>query len=123
MTVLLPHKRAHPRRKIYIGCEVAYEDRLVSGKIIDVSHGGIGILLPQGADLIMTEALVRIPPLRESPVQSPEEINLRVQLTYRKALTHGHHVGFRIKQIESGEQELMRLCDSLTRNAEPPSPL
>ena len=104
-------------------CEVTCEDRLFSGKIIDASLGGIGILLPQGADLILIEARVRIPPLRESPVQSPEEINLRVRPTYRAQLTHGHHVGFRIKQIESGESEWMRLCDGLTRNAEPPRPL
>lgn len=98
-------------------CEVIYEDRQVSGKVIDASYGGIGILFPQGADLVKGEARVHISPLRESPVQSPEEITLRARPTYRKEMTKGHHVGFRIEQIESGELEWKRLCDSLTKVA------
>lgn len=117
MTEKHSNERAHPRRKIYMTCEVVYEDRLISGKVIDASYGGVGILLPQGADLIKGEARVRISPLRESPVQSPEEITLRARPTYRKEMTRGHHVGFRIEQIESGEPEWKRLCDSLTRSA------
>jgi hypothetical protein len=100
-----------------MSCEVAWEDRLVSGKVIDASYGGIGILFPQGADLIKGEVQVHIAPLRESPVQSPEEIILRAQPTYRKEMTKGHHVGFRIKQIENGEPDWKRLCDGLARNA------
>ncbi len=111
------HERAHPRRKIYMTCEVGYEDRLVSGKIIDASYGGIGILLPQGADLIKGEVRVHISPLRESPVESPEEIILRARPVYLKQMTKGHHVGFRIQEIKSGEPEWKRLCDSLTRGA------
>jgi hypothetical protein len=98
-------------------CEVAWEDRLVSGKVIDASYGGIGILFPQGADSINGEVRVRIPPLRESPVQSPEEIILRAQPTYRKQMTKGHHVGFRIIRVESGEPDWKRLCDGLMRSA------
>lgn len=98
-------------------CQVGYEDRLVSGKVIDASYAGIGILLPQGADLLKGEARVHISPLRESPVESPEEILLRAQPVYRKQMSKGHHVGFRIEQIESGEPEWKRLCDSLTRSA------
>jgi len=117
MTEMQPQARAHPRRKIYMACEVACENHLVPGKVIDASYGGIGILLPQGADLINGEVLVHISPLRESPVQSPEEIILRAQPTYRKQMTKGHHVGFRIEQIESDELEWKRLCDGLTRGA------
>src|SRR3989338_2933524 len=113
MTEKQSNERAHPRRKIYMTCEVAYEDRLVFGKVIDASYGGIGILLPQGADLIKGEVRIHISPLRESPVQSPEEITLRARPVYRKEMTKGHHVGFRVEQIESGEPEWMRLCDSL----------
>ena len=98
-------------------CEVVCEDHLVSGKVIDASYGGIGILLPQGAESINWEVQVHIPPLRESPVQSPEEIILRAQPTYRKQMTKGHHVGFRITRVESGELDWKRLCDGLMRIA------
>ncbi|MGH7259158.1 MAG: PilZ domain-containing protein [Nitrospiraceae bacterium] len=111
------HERAHPRRKIYMTCEISHGDRLVSGKIIDASYGGIGVLLPAGAESIKGEARVHISPLRESPVQSPEEIMLRAQPVYLKQMSKGHHVGFKIEEIESGEPEWTRLCDSLTRNA------
>ena len=98
-------------------CEVACENHLVSGRVIDASYGGIATLLPQGADIINGEVLVRIPPLRESPVQSPEEIILRARPTYRKEMTKGHRVGFKIELIESDEPEWKRLCDGLTRCA------
>ena len=117
MTAMQSHERAHPRRKIYMTCEVVCEDHLVSGKVIDASYGGIGILLPQGAESINWEVQVHIPPLRESPVQSPEEIILRAQPTYRKQMTKGHHVGFRITRVESGELDWKRLCDGLMRIA------
>jgi PilZ domain-containing protein len=116
MAIIKFRERAHPRRKIYMSCEVACEDRLVSGKVIDASYGGIGILFPHGADLIKENAHVHIPPLRETPVQSPEEIILRAQLAYRKEMTKGHHAGFRIEQIENGQPVWNRLCGSLTRN-------
>jgi PilZ domain-containing protein len=117
MAEIHSRERAHPRRKIYMTCEVTCGEHLVSGRVIDASHGGIGILFPQGADIINGEVLVRIPPLRESPVQSPEEIILRARPTYRKEMTKGHHVGFRIELIESDELEWKRLCDGLTRSA------
>src|SRR5689334_9302153 len=118
MTIIQFRERAHPRRKIYMSCDVACEDRLVPGKVIDASYGGIGILLPQGADLIKGNAHVHIhPPLRESPIESPDEIILRAQLAYRKEKTKGHQAGFRIEEIENGKPDWARLCDSKTRSS------
>ena len=98
-------------------CEVSYENRQIAGKIIDASLGGLGILIPQGAEFIKGEARIHISPLRESPVESPEEILLQALPVYLRQKSKGHHVGFRIVQIESGGPEWMRLCDSLTRSA------
>jgi len=111
------HERAHPRRKIYMTCEVSHEDRMVTGKIIDASYGGIGVLIPAGAELLKGEVRIHVAPMRESPIQSPEEIMLRARPVYLKQMSKGHHVGFRIAQIEGGEPEWMRLCDSVTRSA------
>ncbi len=111
------HERAYPRRKIDMTCEVSHEDRQVSGKIVDASYGGIGVLIPAGAELLKGEVRIHISPMRESPVQSPEEIMLLARPVYLKQMSKGHHAGFRIAQIESGESEWMRLCDSVTRNA------
>jgi hypothetical protein len=110
------HERAHPRRKIYMSCEINHEDRLVNGKIIDTSYGGIGVLIPTGAESLKGEVRIHISPMRESPVESPEEIMLRARPVYLRQKSKGHHAGFRIVQIESGESEWMRLCDSATRN-------
>lgn len=95
-----------------MSCEIACEDRLVSGKVINASYGGIGILIPQGADLIKGNVHVHIPPLRVSPVQSSDEIILLTQLAYRKEMTKGHHAGFKIEQIENGQPNWNRLCGS-----------
>lgn len=100
-----------------MSCLIDHGDRQASGRVIDASYGGIGILIPEGAELIKGEARVHVSPLRESPVESPEEILLQARPVYLRRMSKGHHVGFRIVQIESGEAEWMRLCDSLTRNA------
>jgi hypothetical protein len=110
------HERSHLRRKIYMSCEISHEDRMVTGRIIDASYGGIGVLIPSGAESLKGEVRIHISPMRESPVESPEEIMLRARPVYLQQKSKGHHAGFRIAQIESGETEWMRLCDSVTRN-------
>lgn len=112
------HERAHLRRKIYMACQVDHGDRSFSGRIIDASYGGIGIRLPKGAESTMGEVHVHITPANQSSVESPEEIRLRARPAYLKQMSKGHHVGFKIAQIESGEPEWKRLCDGLTRNAQ-----
>lgn len=97
-------------------CEISHEDRQVTGKIIDASYGGLGALIPSGAESLKGEVRIHISPMRESPVESPEEIMLRARPVYLRQKSKGHHAGFRIVQIESGEPEWMRLCDSVTRN-------
>lgn len=91
---------------------------MLAGKIIDASYGGIGILLPEGAESIRGEVRVHIAPASQSSVESPEEIRLRARPAYLKQMSKGHHVGFKIAQIENGEPEWKRLCDSLMRNAQ-----
>jgi len=100
-----------------MACQVDRGDRVYAGKIIDASYGGIGILLPDGAESIKGGARILISPFRESPVESPEEIVLRARPTYLKQMSKGHHVGFKIERIENGELEWKRLCDGLLRNA------
>lgn len=112
------HERAHTRRKIYMACQVDRGDRLFSGRIINASYSGIGIMLPEGAESITGEIRVLINPANQSSVESPGEIRLRARPAYRKQMSKGHHVGFRIAQIESGEPEWKRLCDGLTKNAQ-----
>lgn len=112
------HERAYTRRKIYMACQVDRGDRLFSGRIIDASYSGIGIMLPEGAESITGEVRVLIRPANQSSAESPEEIRLRARPAYRKQMSKGHHVGFKIAQIESGEPEWKRLCDCLARNAQ-----
>lgn len=111
------HERAHPRRKIYMACQVDRGDRSFSGRIIDASYSGIGIMLPKGAESTMGEVRIHITPVNQSSVESPEEIRLRARPAYLKQMSKGHHVGFKIAQIENGEPEWKRLCDGLTRSA------
>jgi hypothetical protein len=104
-------------------CQIDRGDRLFSGRIIDASYSGIGIMLPEGAESITGEVRVHIAPAHQSSVESPEEIRLRARPAYLKQMSKGHHVGFKIAQIESGEPEWKRLCDGLTRNAQTDPPL
>jgi hypothetical protein len=101
-----------------MACQVDHDDRLFSGRIIDASYSGIGIMLPEGADSITREVRVHIAPANQSSVEPPETIRLRARPAYLKQMSKGHHVGFKIAQIESGESEWKRLCDCLTRNTQ-----
>ena len=91
-------------------CEVDRGDRVFSGRIIDTSLNGIGIMLPEGGESLKGKVRVHITQAHPSSVEAPEEIRLSALPAYLKPMSKGHHVGFRIVQIESGESEWKRLC-------------
>ena len=97
-------KRLYPRRQFSTPCQVSYFDRLITGKIVDVSYNGVGILLPQAVEL--TEV---------ATVQLPERIRLRVRPAYNQPVyTHEesaqYRVGYKIQLIEQGQRTWTNLC-------------
>src|SRR2546426_7384370 len=69
-------KRLYPRRQFGMTCQVNCLDRLITGKIVDVSYNGVGIVLPQAVEL--TEA---------ASVVLPERIRLRVRPVYNQPVS------------------------------------
>src|SRR3989442_15730045 len=69
-------KRLYPRRQLYTSCQVNCLDRLITGKIVDVSYNGVGIGLPHAVEL--TEA---------ASVVLPERIRLRVGPAYHQPVS------------------------------------
>ena len=97
-------KRLYPRRQFGMTCQVNYPDRLITGKIVDVSYNGVGIVLPQAVEL--TEA---------ASVVLPERIRLRVRPVYNQPVsTHEesaqYRVGYTIQLIEQGQRTWSNLC-------------
>jgi len=79
---------------------VSWEDRRVTGKTVDVSYAGLGVLLSDSVDVNA-----------EAQVQMPEGIRLRVQPVYlQQANGERNLMGCKIEFIEQGEQEWMNLC-------------
>jgi hypothetical protein len=97
-------KRLYPRRQVQGSCQVYFLDRLISGKIVDVSYNGVGIVLPQAVDL--TEA---------ASVELPERIRLRVRPVYTQPVSTReeraqYRVGCKIQFIEKGQRVWTNLC-------------
>jgi len=97
-------KRLYPRRQFHTPCRVCCLDRLITGKVVDVSYDGVGILLPQAVEL--TEV---------ASVELPERIRLRVRPVYNQPVyTHEesaqYRVGYKIQLIEKGQRAWTNLC-------------
>jgi len=97
-------KRLYPRRQFGMTCQVNCMDRLITGKVVDVSYNGVGIVLPQAVEL--TEAV---------SVVLPERIRLRVRPVYNQPVyTHEesaqYRVGYKIQLIEQGQRTWTNLC-------------
>jgi len=100
-------KRLYPRRQFSTPRQVSYFDRLITGKIVDVSYNGVSILLPQAVEL--TEV---------ATVQLPERIRLRVRPVYNQPVFNRtlleesarYRVGYKIQLIEQGQRPWTKLC-------------
>jgi hypothetical protein len=97
-------KRLYPRRQIHASCQVYCLDHLITGKIVDVSYNGVGIVLPQAVDLTEAASVelpvgirLRVRPVYNQPVSTPEE---RAQ----------YRVGYKIQLIEKGQRTWTNLC-------------
>jgi hypothetical protein len=97
-------KRLYPRRQFGMTCQVNCMDRLITGKVVDVSYTGVGIVLPQAVEL--TEA---------ASVVLPERIRLRVRPVYNQPVSTQeesaqYRVGYKIQLIEQGQRTWTNLC-------------
>ena len=100
-------KRLYPRRQFSTPCQVSYFDRLITGKIVDVSYNGVSILLPQAVEL--TEV---------ATVQLPERIRLRVRPVYNQPVftrtlqeeSTQYRVGYKVQLIQQGKRDWTNLC-------------
>ena len=97
-------KRLYPRRQFSTPCQVSYFDRLITGKIVDVSYNGVSILLPQAVEL--TEV---------ATVQLPERIRLRVRPVYNQPVfsqqaRDQYRIGFKVQFVERGQRAWTSLC-------------
>src|SRR2546427_10360103 len=95
-------KRLYPRRKLLTPCRVSCGDRLIMGKIFDMSYNGVSLLLPGTIEL--TEA---------ASVEIPKRVRLRVrpgdnQPGFTRTPTEGGSqdpVGGKGQPIEQGEPD------------------
>src|SRR5437762_9308777 len=100
-------KRLYPRRQLLASCQVCCLDRLITGKVVDVSYNGVGIVLPQAVEL--TEV---------ASVELPERIRLRVRPVYNQPVftrtlleeSARYRVGYKIQLIEQGQRPWTKLC-------------
>jgi hypothetical protein len=97
-------KRLYPRRQLHAPCQVSCLNRLISGKIVDVSYDGVGIVFPKAVEL--TEA---------ASVELPERIRLRVRPVYNQPVSTQeeraqYRVGYKVQLIEKGQQAWTNLC-------------
>ena len=93
-------KRLYPRRQFHTACRVSCADRLIMGKIVDVSYNGVSLLLPGTIEL--TEL---------ASVEIPKRVRLRVRPVYlEQANGERNLMGCRIEFIEHGEPQWMNLC-------------
>src|SRR2546428_12915628 len=91
-------KRLYPRRQVYTHCQVSCLNQLITGKIVDVSYNGVGIVLPVAIEL--TEA---------ASVELPERIRLRVRPVYNQPVSSReesalYRIGCKIQLIEQGQR-------------------
>ena len=97
-------KRLYPRRKLLTPCRVSCADRLIMGKIFDMSYNGVSLLLPGTIEL--TEA---------ASVELPEKIRLRVQPVYNQPVfsqqaRDQYRIGFKVQFVERGQRAWTSLC-------------
>lgn len=101
MAEAIQFKRWSPRRKLSLPCWVNWQERQVQGKTVDISYGGVGVVLPEAVE--WTEKEIR--------VQIAVEIGLRVRAIYLQESVEGYRVGCKIEVIERGKKQWARLCD------------
>ena len=100
-------KRLYPRRQFQTSCRVSCADRLIIGKIVDVSYNGVSLLLPGTIEL--TES---------ASVEIPKRVRLRVRPVYNqpvftRTLTEEStqdSVGCMVQLIEQGKRDWTSLC-------------
>jgi hypothetical protein len=97
-------KRLYPRRQYHAPCRVNCVGRLITGKVVDVSYNGVGIVLPQAVEL--TEV---------ASVELPDRIRLRVHPVYNEPVDAReewaqYRVGYKIQLIEQGQRIWTNLC-------------
>jgi len=100
-------KRLYPRRQFHTLCRVSCADRLITGKIVDVSYNGVSLLLPGTIDL--TES---------ASVEIPKGVRLRVRPVYNQPVfsqtlteeSTQYRVGCKVQLIEQGKRDWTNLC-------------
>ena len=100
-------KRLYPRRKLLTPCRVSCADRLIIGKIVDVSYNGVSLVLPGTIEL--TEA---------ASVEIPKRVRLRVWPVYNQPFftrtliqeSTQYRVGCKVQLVEQGKRDWTSLC-------------
>src|SRR3989475_12215154 len=93
-------KRLYPRRKLLTPCRVSCADRLIMGKIVDVSYNGVSLFLPAIIDLSEVAS-----------VEIPKRVGLRVRPGYNQTVfsrrrmedSTRYRVGCKVQFIQQGE--------------------
>lgn len=96
------YRRLYPRRKASVSCQLMWQEDQASGKSVDVSLGGLTIMLHRPVATDKEGMVVHIP--------QGEGIVLRVRPIHSHAHVKGTLVGFEIERIETGKQEWQHLC-------------
>ncbi|HZC81823.1 MAG TPA: PilZ domain-containing protein [Nitrospiraceae bacterium] len=97
-------KRLYPRRQVIARCLVSCPAYLFTGKVVDVSYNGVGILFPEVIDMS-----------GEASVEISEGIRLRVRPVYNQPVSTQqedirYRVGCKIQLIEEGKRAWSNLC-------------
>jgi hypothetical protein len=79
-----------------------WQDDQAFGSSVDVSLGGLGVMLHRPVDLGREEVEISIP--------GGKGIVLRARPVHKQTLTKGTLVGFEIERIERGKQDWQRIC-------------
>jgi PilZ domain-containing protein len=96
------YKRLYPRRKVSVSCQLMWQEDQAFGDAVDVSLGGLTILLHRPVETNKEGVVIHIP--------QGEGIVLRARPVHKHSLARGTLVGFEIERIESGKQEWQRIC-------------
>ena len=91
---------------------------MASGKIVDASEIGVGVLLPSDGDLIKGEARIHIPPAHQTEDGSAEAVSLKARPVNIQQKSKGHRLGFKIVQVETGELGWTQLCRQYRQEAD-----
>ena len=103
-----PGRRQYPRQRVFSLCWVLWSTEHMSyrvkGMTVDVSRGGLAILLRHPAQLLWKEATIRV----------PKDLELWAQPVHRQPWVNrvkGARVGFKIRRIVSGEDQWAAMCN------------